>query len=201
MTICHFSRYIRETRDQFLFLFTEIFREENLQSSFRVWEFKRQRDMALPKAKEIVSSNPVVVFRFLFVYQTVSFFDLMITYLYMYRRWCRGLWPQQDVLSVLREREAAVDSIGSEFQGYWVGHWKWEILFFLIYLFMWFCLELEFQSSIVLYICGIEVEFNFFEAAARILNSNGNWLGIKSNSLYVEGLVELRLCIYLIQRL
>lgn len=27
---------------------------------------KKLRDMALPKAKEIVSSNPVVVFRFLF---------------------------------------------------------------------------------------------------------------------------------------
>ena len=42
--------------------------------------------MALPKAKEIVSSNPAVVFRFVFVYQTVSFFDLMITYLYIYGR-------------------------------------------------------------------------------------------------------------------
>jgi hypothetical protein len=39
--------------------------------------------MALPKAKEIVSSNPVVVFRFVFVYQTVSFFDLMISYTFM----------------------------------------------------------------------------------------------------------------------
>jgi hypothetical protein len=106
------------------------------------------------------------------------------------------LWPQQDVLSVLREREAALESIGSEFQGYWVGHWKWEIFFFLLFLNLLFYLVLIGTGIPILYV-GVEFKSSKRQEESWILTAID--FGIKYNSLYVEGLVLLWLCIYLLE--
>jgi glutaredoxin 3 len=104
--------------------------------------------MALPKAKEIVSSNPVVVFRFVFVYQAVSFFDLMISYTFMdvdfavcnhSKTYCPFCVNVKQLLTQL----------GANFKA----------------------IELDTESEIFIFSFVFE---SFVEAAARIFNSNGN---------------------------
>lgn len=49
--------------------------------------------------------------------------------------WYRCLWWQQDILSFLQEGEAAVDWVGGQFQGLWVGHRKWDKMLLRYFIF------------------------------------------------------------------
>lgn len=94
------------------------------------------RKMALPKAKEIVASNPVVVFRsFYFFLSLCLYMKSFSSNLRVIEIWMLISWWQQVVLSVLRDREAAFDSIGHHFQGHWVGHWKWDQIALSLYIY------------------------------------------------------------------
>lgn len=67
-----------------------------------------------------------------FFYKIFSFSFYGYMYYVEYGYWYRGLWLQQDLLSVLCESEAAVNSSRGHFQGCWVGLWWWDLMHFLL---------------------------------------------------------------------
>ena len=79
-----------------------------------------EREMALPKAKEIVSSNPVVVFRSLSFSSSLSF-----SYVKIFVELIGLFYLQQNVVSLLLPSEAALKQIGCNYQGRRTRHRMW----------------------------------------------------------------------------
>lgn len=140
---------------------------------FRVSEAKATSfgDMALDKVKELVSSNPVVIFRFsLFffvsvcIYRIVDRFDPILKLNFV---------SQQQALSLLRVREAALRSeTGNQVQGHWIGPRKSVPILLLSNLYN--------HSYISMYGVSIHVSASVYRCNVCVVLSLW-WIGYASN--------------------